>query len=69
MAWRHADDHPADPALAHRRQFRGDELVMPAQREWGPRVELTETGTDATTPEDCSRWDSRRPPGVQTFRK
>jgi hypothetical protein len=43
VARRHADDQPADPARAHRRQFRGDQLVMPARREWGARVELAGT--------------------------
>src|SRR5271163_4741160 len=43
MARRHVDDQPPDTALAHCRQFRGDELVMPVRREWGPRVELAET--------------------------
>ena len=37
------DDQTPDTGVADRLQLRGDELVMPAQREWGPRVELTET--------------------------
>jgi hypothetical protein len=43
VARRHVDDQPPDTAVAHRRQFRGDELVMPARREEGARVELAET--------------------------
>jgi hypothetical protein len=38
VARRHVDDQPPDTAVAHRRQFRGDKLVMPARREWGARV-------------------------------
>jgi hypothetical protein len=30
-------------AVAHCHQFRGDDLVMPARRKWGARVELVET--------------------------
>ena len=43
MARRQADDQPPDPALPGCRQFRGDDLDMPAHRERGPRVELGET--------------------------
>src|ERR1700730_16910556 len=34
MARRQADDQPPDPAGAHRRQFRGDQLDMPVHRQW-----------------------------------
>jgi hypothetical protein len=43
MARRHVDDQPPDTAVTHCRQFRGNELVMPARREEGARVELAET--------------------------
>jgi hypothetical protein len=43
VARRHVDDQPADTAVAHCRQFRGNEFVMPARRKWGARVELAET--------------------------
>ena len=42
MARRHADDQPADPAFAHRRELRRDQLDMPVHRERGARVELAE---------------------------
>ena len=43
VARRHIDDQPPDTAVAHCRQFRGNELVMPVRRKWGARVELAET--------------------------
>jgi hypothetical protein len=43
VARRHADDQPPDTAFADRLQFLCNDLVMPAQREFGPRIELTET--------------------------
>src|SRR5271165_1960318 len=43
MPRRHADDQPADPAFAHRRQFCRDELDMPVRHERAARVQLAES--------------------------
>src|SRR5436190_11076391 len=42
MAGRQVDDQPPDRALPHRRQFRGDDLEVPAPRQLGLRVEIVE---------------------------
>src|SRR6516165_1557516 len=40
MTRRLVDDQPADPALVHRHQLRGDDPVMPVRDEFGLRMEL-----------------------------
>jgi hypothetical protein len=59
VARRRVDDQPPDMAIADRFQFRGDDLVMPAQRELGPRVEFAETvlhEAGKISPEHASYW-------------
>jgi hypothetical protein len=43
MAGRQVDDQPPARAVEHRRQLRGDDLDMRAERERGPRVEFAKT--------------------------
>ncbi len=40
MPRRQVDDQPADPAVAHRRELRCDQLDMPAECQFGLRIEL-----------------------------
>src|SRR4051794_25062577 len=42
MARRQVDDQSPDRALPHRRQFRGDDVEVPAPRKLGLRVEIVE---------------------------
>jgi len=55
-------DHPSDPALADRLEFRRDDFIMPARREQGTRVEFVERRS-------ASSWIADALDGLWAFRK
>jgi len=62
VARRHVDDHAPAPPGAHRLELCGDDVVKPAQREQGARVELAEWRSASMGIADALG-------GLRTFRK